>query len=229
MDVGKFLLTVLAKGVAPDGTCVVSEEHLAETWTRQIEIDAEPFLESAGSALGWRLEKYQGIAVVTKAGGIGGFSSQMAFIPDADTGIVILTNIDSMGLLLGSSVQYRLVEMLYGLEPQLEEFIEAELEQLSGLSDGYTQLLPVDHDSVVPYLGKYKPLAGHPYRIEWRDGGLWWGQGPFDNAQLLVSPKGGYVAISPKIAFFLPIHFVEGEDGSITMMIGGQIEAPKID
>ena len=231
MDVGRFLMTMLAEGVAPDGTRVVSGENLAETWAQHIElnVDSEPFLEGAGSALGWRLEKYQGISVVTKVGGIGGFSTQMTFIPDADTGIVVLTNTDSIGLILSRNVQYRLVEMLYGLEPKLEEFIEAELEQLSGLSDGYAQLLPVDFDSVAPYLGKYKSLAGHPYRIEWRDGSLWWGQGSFDNAQLLASPNGGYVAISPKVAFFLPLQFVEGEDGRITMIIGGKIEAPKID
>lgn len=229
MDVGRFLMTMLAKGVAPDGTRVVSGENLAETWTRQIEVPAEPYLEGAGSAMGWRLEEYQGITVVTKPGGIGGFSTQMAFVPEADTGIVVLTNLDTMGLFLGNIVQYRLVEMLYGLEPKAEDFAEVQLEQLSGFSDGYAQLRPVDPDSVTPYLGKYESLAGHPYSIEWRDGRLWWGQGSLDNAQLLVSPKGGYVAISPKVAFFLPLEFVEGESGSITMVIGGEIEAPKIE
>jgi CubicO group peptidase (beta-lactamase class C family) len=229
MDVGRFLMTMLADGVAPDGTRVVSGENLAETWTQQIEINAEPFLEGAGAAFGWTLEDFQGITVVTKISGIGGFSAQMAFVPGADTGIVVLTNVDTMGLALSRNVQYRLVEMLYGLEPKLEEFIEAELGQIAGLGDGYAQLLPVDPDSVAPYLGKYKSLAGHPYSIEWRDGGLWFSQGPLDNAQLLASPDGGYAAISPKAAFYLPFQFVEGEDGSITLVIAGAIEAPKVD
>jgi CubicO group peptidase (beta-lactamase class C family) len=229
MDVGRFLMIMLGKGVAPDGTRIVSSANLAETWTRQIEVTAEPYLDSASSTMGWRLEEYQGITVVTKPGGIGGFSTQMAFVPDADTGIVVFTNLDTMGLFLANNVQYRLVEMLYGLEPKVEEFAEAQLEQLSGFSDSYAQLLPVDPDSVVPYLGKYESLAGHPYSVEWRDGKLWWGQGSLDSAQLLASPKGGFVAISPKVAFFLPLDFVEGEDGSITMVIGGEIEAPRIE
>jgi len=232
MDVGRFLMTMLAEGVAPDGTRVVSAENLAETWAQQIEINLqpyEPFLESAGSALGWRLEEYQGITVATKVGGLGGFNSQMAFIPGADTGIVVLSNVDALGLSLSRNVQYRLVEMLYGLEPKLEEFIEAELGQIAGFSDSYSQLLPVDPDSVVPYLGKYESLAGHPYSIEWRDGGLWLSQGPLDNVQLLASPKGGYAAISPIALRFLPFQFVESEDGSITLVIGGEIEAPKVD
>ena len=68
--------------------------------------------------------------MVTKIGGVGGFSARMTLIPDADTGIVILTNVDTMGLPMTRNVQYRLVEMLYGLEPKLGEFIEAELGQI---------------------------------------------------------------------------------------------------
>ena len=159
LDVGSFLMTMLADGVAPDGTRVVSGETLAETWTQQIEIDADPFLESAGSALGWRLADYQGISVVTQDGGIGGFTSYMGFVPGAGAGVVVLTNVDALGLLLARNVQYRLVEMLYGLEPNVEELAKAELGQIAGLSDLYTQLLPVDPDSVTPYLGSTSLLA----------------------------------------------------------------------
>jgi len=67
----------------------------------------------------------------------------MAFIPDADTGIVVLSNLD-----LGSSynryVQYRLVELLYGLDPIVADLPKAEVQQIGGLSALYTQLTPVD-------------------------------------------------------------------------------------
>jgi len=56
LDVGRFLMTMLAGGVAPDGTRVVSTENLFETWTEQIETTSAPFeqfLDSAGSGLGW--------------------------------------------------------------------------------------------------------------------------------------------------------------------------------
>jgi len=101
--------------------------------------------------------------------------------------------------------------------------------EAAGLSDGYAQLLQVDPDSVAPYLGKYESLAGHLYSIEWRDGGLWFGQGPLDNAQLLASPEGGYAAISPGGVSYLPVRFVESQDGNITLVIAGAIEAPKVD
>ena len=227
MDVGRFLRTMLAEGVAPDGTRVVSDENLAETWTQQIEINAEPFLEGAGYALGWNLADYQGVTVVTHQGGIGGFSASMAFVPDASTGIVILNNVDTLGSALGRNVQYRLVEMLFGLEPKVEEFAKAELEQIAGLSDLYAQLLPVDRESVAPYLGEYESV-GNPYSIEWRDGGLWLSWGPLDIGQLLASPDEGYVGISPGELFFMLFQFEEDEDGGITLVIAEEIEARKL-
>ena len=225
MDVGRFLMTMLADGVAPDGTRVVSAESLAETWTGQIEMDPDPWLDSVVSTPGWTLAEYQGISVVTKDGALGGFITQMAFVPDADTGIVVLTDIDFAAPAI--SVQWRLVEMLYGLEPKAEELLKVALGPFfTGASDGYSQLLPVDLDSVAPYVGEYES-AGNSYIIEWRDGGLWFSWGALDNAQLLASPEGGYLSISPN-DFYLPFQFMEGEDGSITLVIAGEIEAPKL-
>ena len=165
--------------------------------------------------------------MVIHSGGLGGFTSQMAFLPDADTGIVVLSNLD-----LGSShnryVQYRLVELLYGLDPIVADLPKAEIEQIGGLSDLYTQLTPVDPETVAPYLGDYDAL-GNPYTIELRDGKLWFKQGPFDYAQLLGSPENGYIAISGGDFLLMPFQFVEGEDGRITLVIAGELEAPKLD
>ena len=52
----------------------------------------------------------------------------MAFIPEADTGIVVLSNADVLGGILSRNVQYRLIEMLFGLEPLIDEVTAAELE-----------------------------------------------------------------------------------------------------
>ena len=226
MDVGRFLMTMLADGVAPDGTRVVSAESLAETWNGQIDMNPDPWLDSVASTPGWTLADYQGIRVVTKDGALGGFIAQIAFVPGADTGIVVLTNIDFPVPSL--SVQWRLVELLYGLEPKLEGIIGAGLGQLfAGLSDAYTQLLPVDLESVTAYLGEYESEVNQ-YTIQWRDGGLWFNWGALDIVQLLGSPEGGYLSISPN-DFYLPFQFMEGEDGSITLVIAGFIEAPKIE
>lgn len=230
LDVGRFLMTMLAGGVAPDGTRVVSTENLVETWTEQIKTTPAPFeqfLDSAGSGLGWRTVSYQGVPMVIHSGGLGGFTSQMAFIPDADTGIVVLSNLD-----LGSSynryVQYRLVELLYGLDPIVADLPKAEVQQIGGLSALYTQLTPVDPEAVAPYVGEYEVL-GNPWTVELRDGKLWLTKGPFDYVQLLGSPEDGYVAISGGEFLLWSFQFMEGEDGCITLVIAGALEFPKLD
>ena len=230
LDVGRFLMTMLAGGVAPDGTRVVSTENLVETWTEQIELTPAPFeqfLDSAGSGLGWRTVSYQGVPMVIHSGGLGGFTSQMAFIPDADTGIVVLSNLD-LATSHNHYVQYRLVELLYGLDPIVADLPTAEVQQIGGLSALYTQLAPVDPETVAPYLGEYEAL-GNPWTVELREGRLWLTQGPFDYLQLLGSPEGGYIAIAGGEFLLMPFQFVEGEDGRITLVIAGAFEVPKLD
>jgi len=164
--------------------------------------------------------------VVFKDGALGGFIAQMAFLPDADTGVVVLTNIDFPSP--AAIVQWRLVELLYDLQPKVVEFHNVGLGQFfAGVDDSYAQLLPVDLDSVTPYLGEYRSDINR-YTIEWRDDGLWFNWGALDCVQLLGSPEGGYLSISPN-NFYLPFQFAEGDDGGTTLVIaGGAIEAPKI-
>jgi CubicO group peptidase (beta-lactamase class C family) len=228
LDVGRFLMTMLAEGVAPDGTQVVSGENLAETWTEQSALTLDPFLEGAGDGLGWSVVSYQGVPIVTKDGGLGGFTAVMAFVPDADTGIVVLSNLDGIGMALNRSVQYRLVELLYGLDPIADDSYRGNLEGIVSLGELYSQLEPVDSEAVAPYLGDYD-APGNPHTIELRDGALWYSRGPLDSAQLLGSPEGGYVAISPGDFLLMPFQFVESDDGSIILVIAGALEASKIE
>ena len=55
----------------------------------------------------------------------------MAFVPGAGTGIAVFRNGATLGLALGRNVQDRPVEMLYGLEPKVEELAKAELGQIA--------------------------------------------------------------------------------------------------
>lgn len=93
-DVGRFLITMLSGGIAPNGSRAISAENLAETWSEQISVEPFPHMEQDGYGMGWHTATYQGVTLVTHNGGIGGFSSEMAFIPGAGTGIVVLANAD---------------------------------------------------------------------------------------------------------------------------------------
>lgn len=229
-DVGRFLITMLSGGVTPGGSRAISTENLAETWTEQISVEPFPHIEQDGYGMGWHPATYQGISLVTHNGGIGGFSSEMAFIPEADIGIVVLANADYLGSTLRTQVHFRLIEMLLGLEPFIDEgFSEGIGSYLSALSDGYSQLAAVDPETVAPFLGGYN-MEGATYTVELRDDRLWVSIGVWDYIELLAAPDGSYAAISGGEEFIgAPFQFVEADDGRITMVIFGELEVPKLD
>ncbi len=229
-DVGRFLITMLSGGIAPDGSRAISAENLAETWTGQISYEPVPHLEQASYGMGWNAATYHGIPLATHDGNLAGFASNMAFIPEADTGIVVLTNADYLGVMLRTQVQFRLIEMLLGLEPFIDEGLSEGLaSMISGLGDGYSQLAAVDPETVAPFLGSYD-VEGEPYTVELRDDRLWVSLGEWDHIELLAAPDGSYVAISGGLEFIGgPFQFVEADDGRITMVIYGQLEFPKLD
>jgi len=228
-DVGRFLITMLSGGVAPDGNRAISAENLAETWTGQISHKPVPHLEQASYGMGWNQATYQGIPIVTHDGNLAGFASDMAFIPEANTGIVVLTNVDNFGLAFRTQVQFRFIEMLLGIDPFFDELSAGLGDYVSQLSDGYSQLAAVDPQTVAPFLGSYD-IGGEPYSVELRDGRLWVSLGEWDHIELMAVPDGSYAAISGGIEFIgAPFQFIEADDGSITMIIYGELEVPKLD
>ncbi len=70
-----------------EGQRLISEDQLTETWTSQIEI-----VEDIGYGLGWMLQEWEEQPVIEHGGNIGGFSAQVALLPESDLGFVLLTN-----------------------------------------------------------------------------------------------------------------------------------------
>jgi len=70
-----------------EGDRLISEENLNETWTTQIAIT-----ENIGYGLGWMIREWEGQPVVEHGGNVGGFSAQVAMLPESDLGFVLLTN-----------------------------------------------------------------------------------------------------------------------------------------
>ena len=52
-------------------------------------------INSAHYGLGWRIYDYAGETVINHSGGVEGYSAQIAFLPERDVGIVLLTNSNS--------------------------------------------------------------------------------------------------------------------------------------
>ncbi len=123
-EMARYIQMELARGVAPDGTRVVSRENLEATWQPQVTLPAPPTMESEGApleliamgqgyALGWLTGDYGGERILTHSGATFGFSAQVTVLPDADFGLVILTN--GVGAdFFTLAVQFRALELLFG-------------------------------------------------------------------------------------------------------------------
>ena len=102
---------------------------------------------------------------------MGGFTSDLAFLPSADIGVVILTNSWEAAHFTQSVREY-LFQLVYGLEHDSTERYAAEQEvQDQGVINILSSLpdAPVNPVTVAPYLGEY----AHGVSIEMRGNELW--------------------------------------------------------
>lgn len=85
-DMAQWVRFQLGRGEF-EGARLLSEETHAEQWTKQSEMS-----EDIGYGLGWMLRESDGKRIVEHAGGIDGFTAEVALLPDDGLGMVMLTN-----------------------------------------------------------------------------------------------------------------------------------------
>ena len=161
-EMARYIQTELRKGVNPDGRRVVSAENLERTWQPSVALQAGPgtppdMAAFAGHyALGWVLGAYGGQRLVWHSGGTLGFTALVSFLPDADLGVVTLTNGSGTAGPFTYAVQFRLLELLFD---QPAAFDAALATSLAGAAERRGDLLAhlgkIDPAAVTPYLGRY--------------------------------------------------------------------------
>jgi CubicO group peptidase (beta-lactamase class C family) len=170
-DMARYLVTVSNAGAAPNGTQVVSAENL--------QIAQSPEVAIAGSAIsygmGWVLESYHGQPLVWHNGGTLGFSSDLAFLSDADVGVVILT--DAAGAVaFNNSVREYVFELAFGLDHRsIEQEVPAQVPL-----DNPEASASIDPQVVAPFLRTYE----HGVTVEMQGDDLWLG-GAFAHTPLI--------------------------------------------
>jgi CubicO group peptidase (beta-lactamase class C family) len=200
----RYLQTELAGGVAPDGTRVVSEQNLHATWEQQVSmgdhwsVPPEMGNLAVGYGLGWVLGDYFGQPLIWHNGGTFGFSSLMAFLPEADLGIVVLTNVAG-GDFVTWAIQYYLLEMLFaqphGVDAVIDQLLAQMAEQRAELP---AMLANVDAEAVAPYLGVYENDELGVITTELTDGALTLDSGELQSGLTPVRDESGEVS-----AYFL--------------------------
>jgi CubicO group peptidase (beta-lactamase class C family) len=236
-DVARYLQMELADGVAPDGTRVVSAENLAQTRAPRVAIPPEPGLPTLFSqsgnhyAMGWVVDSYQGQPVLSHTGGTLGFVSEVAFLPEADLGIVILTNGGQGAAGFNFSVQFRLLELLFdqpaAFDAMLGQFLAAQAERIAEFR---AQLGTVDPAAVAPYLGRYEHPALGEVVLALRDGALMFDVGEIrSEMRPWIDEAGqiaGYVFVDPPLAGPTPVTIRRSEDGrpEVVVIVPGEAE-----
>jgi CubicO group peptidase (beta-lactamase class C family) len=92
LDMAEWLRLQLGRGEI-DGVRLVTEAQLDETWSPQIGIGG-----GISYGLGWMVGEWEGRRQLSHGGNIGGFSAQVAMLPEANLGFVMLTNISMSSL-----------------------------------------------------------------------------------------------------------------------------------
>ena len=95
-DMAHWVRFQLAGGTV-DGERLISKEVLDETWSPQMSMGGE-----SSYGLGWMLHDREGARVIEHGGNIDGFGAEVAFMPDAGVGFVLLTNVTATPLQHGS-------------------------------------------------------------------------------------------------------------------------------
>lgn len=118
----RYVLTELRHGVNPDGARVISARNLEETWKPGVAIDA-----STSYGLGWMIEQWKGLRIITHGGNTNGFTAEVAFLPDADLGVVVLTNAQEANVVT-RGIRQRLLELVYEGQSEIEGQLKTALE-----------------------------------------------------------------------------------------------------
>ena len=151
LDMTKWLRFLLANGQV-NGKSLIREETLAETWTRQIAINA-----SVGYGMGWMLREWRGQPMILHEGNVPGYSAIVALLPESELGMVVLVNQDA-SLLGGLAVN---------LVPSIL-LTEASADAPPPASPGAAD--------VSPYLGRYvanfATFSNEVFTVQKREGGL---------------------------------------------------------
>jgi CubicO group peptidase (beta-lactamase class C family) len=163
-DMAAYVTLQLRGGATPAGRRVVSAENLAACWQPTIEMPVAPEAAAAAPAVidvsyckGWILTHYRGgRRVLSHAGGEDGFLCNIAFLPDDDLGLVVLTNTFTGGTAFVSYVLNLLLDQRFGLAADNDALIAQYHDTTARLAEQAAQTVPVDAAVIAPYLGYYE-------------------------------------------------------------------------
>ena len=154
-DMGQYMITQINRGVTASGERVVSEANLLETWQPEITMpDGDQY------GMGWMIGSYHGQRLIMHGGNTAGFTGDFGFLPDANLGVLVLSNV-ALANNFGASVREYVFETAFGLEHSADAYYAAAEQSLQLLlqqiiAQTHYHNTPVDPQAVADYLGSYE-------------------------------------------------------------------------
>lgn len=152
-DLARYLITQMNHGVAPSGERVISEARLLDTWQPGIHT---PY--NTDYALGWVIKPdYHGLHQIEYGGGNLGYTSFISFLPEANLGVVVLTNRIAGDSFTADVTEY-VYETAFGLDHMAGARHFADEQGLQGLVEQMRGGIEVEVDpaTVARNLGDYE-------------------------------------------------------------------------
>ncbi len=184
-DMSIWMILQLNKGEYRDGERLFSEENHREMWRIHtvIEPNRYPRYNShfAGYGLGWFLADKKGDLEVSHTGGLPGMLSKVAMLPDRNVGVVVLTNTESGGGGLFSTVTNTILDSYMGLddnnwlELNYQNFLNRKNQGGEVTSESWEIVDKADQSSLDPenYIGTYRDNWFGDVVVHMKDGQLW--------------------------------------------------------
>jgi CubicO group peptidase (beta-lactamase class C family) len=188
LDIARYLIMQLNKGIASDGSRVISVKNLMKTRQPKLDVTDDPTASRAYSlaqslhyGMGWMVaEQVNGVKMLVQSGKARGFVSDMSFIQDADVGLVILINRQTSSIIPSATsflatVRASFYGLIYSDEPTTAKKVA---DKVADIAHQYEQSLETTarirttitedkftFDTVEDYLGNYEK----GWYVEWRD------------------------------------------------------------
>jgi hypothetical protein len=175
--------------------------------------------------LGWVIGDFAGQRIVLHDGGTFGFAALAAFLPDADLGLVALTNQADTGAILTYTALFRLLEIVFDTPVGVESLIDVvALAGAESQQRWLAQIGEVDYEAVSPYLGRYANPDLGSLTLAWRGGELIFDTGNVRTAiQPIMTADGAvshYVPVDPPwagVGATLAINLVQSAENQPTV------------
>lgn len=116
-DLSRYLLMLLGEGTF-EGRPVLAAADVQAMQTPQMVMPTPitfPEIGHASYGMGFVISSYRGHKMVQHGGAIDGFSLLLSFLPQQETGVVVLTNLD--GVSYHAAVTYQVFDRLLGMSP----------------------------------------------------------------------------------------------------------------